>query len=202
MFGGMHGLPDAFYLNMENLAQKTINELGLKSYLELGIGNGRAFNSINCPEKISVDIDKDATYKMSTRSFFLNQFQNPEPHRFQAVYIDACHALQHVIDDFNNCLYFLDKPGIILIHDLFPPSEKHIDPMECGDSFSILAHFLKNGYNFYFNKDDCGLTILNSHQHIFNLERITYAELCALDFGSHDICVEDFILKAKEMAKV
>lgn len=118
----------------------------IKSYLELGVGNGGSFfvNSIflqhtasklHCVDNIAyrdshikqsetkiqkkVDMlqemfnDKDIYFHNKTTNDFF--YQNTDT--FDCIFIDADHSYEGVLADYKNALKFINKSGMIVLHD-------------------------------------------------------------------------------------
>jgi len=109
-----------------------------KSYLELGVGNGKNFHAVNCNRKVGVDINGNGTFTGTTDEFFESVDKDE---KWDYVFIDANHDIDFVVRDFNNSIKYCS--GWILIHDVLPPSRKYIARHLCSDSFKLLNHFWK-----------------------------------------------------------
>lgn len=108
------------------LIQKLINKHGYKSYLEIGIDNGKNFKSINCKTKISVDpavgqySHARPTYRMTSDQYF-----EKHDEKFDIIFIDGLHESGQVYRDIINSLNILNENGTIICHDLNPIEEIH-----------------------------------------------------------------------------
>jgi hypothetical protein len=130
-----------------------------KKYLELGIFDGNHFNAVSCERKTSVDRYYPSDYQMTTDDFFGHI---PLEEKFDIIYIDACHEYDHVLRDFNNSIMHLANPGLLFVHDLFPPSVEMTVPHYCGDGFKVLYYILtyeEETYERYTLDSDYGLTL-------------------------------------------
>jgi hypothetical protein len=139
-----------------------INQIpGMKSYLELGIGNGRNFDAVACKSKTSVDVNGRATFLGTTDDFFARLSLRK---KFDVIFIDANHDFEYVLRDFNSSVEHCRK--WILIHDMIPPSEKYTAHRFCSDSYRLLwwlweRHDIENGrYIAYTMSDHYGLTFV------------------------------------------
>jgi len=110
-----------------------IRDRGYTSYLEIGIGTGENFKSIECKLKDGVDpfallgskpnnlieIEKNGfLYIESSDDFFIkNNFH------YDLIFIDGLHHSDQVERDILNSWNCLKKGGIILIHNIRPFNE-------------------------------------------------------------------------------
>jgi len=95
-------------------------------YLEVGVGFGNNLRDLNVKEKVGIDIVKP-NIGLGNVKFYLgksdeifksNAFQKEK--RFDLIFIDAYHEFRQCIRDFENSLKFLNKNGVIVIHDVWP----------------------------------------------------------------------------------
>lgn len=96
---------------------------GYRSYLEIGVRRkGSMFDGIHCDTRISVDPDPaaEADYAMPSDEYF-DQYD----HRFDIVFIDGNHTGEQVERDLLNALSRLNPGGVILLHDMNPPTRFH-----------------------------------------------------------------------------
>lgn len=142
-----------------------------KSYLELGIDNGKNIDYISkntLIECIGVDVKPShitgnfVFYKGTTDDFFINNTNT-----FDIIFIDACHEIESVKKDFINSLKFLNKKGMLLLHDIDPISIDFID--EGGINYSANAYKIINwAYKNYpelniiiIPIDEAGIAVIN-----------------------------------------
>jgi hypothetical protein len=104
------------------LIQRLIEKIDAQSYLEIGIGDNKVFESIKCVNKVSVDpcISDGSkcikpTFKMTSDEFFQ---QNKKT--FDVIFIDGMHQADYVQRDINNSLSCLNDDGYIICHDMNP----------------------------------------------------------------------------------
>ena len=96
---------------------------GYRSYLEIGVRDRRAmFQNIDTARSTSVDPDPAAKsdHVMPSDAFFA---ENRE--RFDIVFIDGNHTGDQVERDILNSLACLAPNGVILLHDMNPPTIFH-----------------------------------------------------------------------------
>ena len=97
------------------IVQKIINIKNYKSYLEIGTFRDELFNFIKCEEKIGVDPVSGGNIRKTSDNFF---FDNKK--KFDLIFIDGLHHYSQVKKDIQNSLKFLNKGGLILMHDCMP----------------------------------------------------------------------------------
>ena len=98
-----------------NIIQEIINIKNYKTYLEIGCFANEVFNKIKILEKIGVDPVSGGTIKSTSDNFFKANTKT-----FDCIFIDGLHKYKQVKKDINNSLLFLNKGGIILLHDCLP----------------------------------------------------------------------------------
>lgn len=102
-----------------------IEKRGLKSYLEIGVGDGKAFSVIRCEHKESVNPAEDLyasaepTLRMTSDVFFAQNVV-----KFDLIFIDGLHHADAVERDLDNALAALNPGGVVVCHDLNPTTEK------------------------------------------------------------------------------
>ena len=99
----------------QTIVQEIIRIKKYKSYLEIGCFNDDLFSSIDCELKIGVDPVSGGTIRLKSDEFFLNN-----KIFFDCIFIDGLHQYSQVKKDIKNSLRFLNKGGIILLHDCLP----------------------------------------------------------------------------------
>ena len=104
-------------INRWDLIKKIIKEKKFNSYLEIGCDDDYSFSQIEVKKKIGVDPYSGGNYKGTSDEFFL---RNSEC--FDCIFIDGLHEYDQVYKDIINSLKFLNKGGIILLHDCLPAS--------------------------------------------------------------------------------
>ena len=97
------------------IVQDIINKKNYKSYLEIGCFDNELFNQIKCNKKVGVDPYTGGTIRKTSDKFFENNNEN-----FDCIFIDGLHTYNQVRKDIYNSLKFLNRNGIILLHDCLP----------------------------------------------------------------------------------
>jgi len=119
-------------VNRQDIIQKLINKINAKSYLEIGLGAGAVFNSINCENKYGVDpeFEKEHNYHKGSRcsikpthTMTSDVFFQQNIDFFDVIFIDGLHTAYQVERDINNSLQFLNNGGFIVCHDMNPETE-------------------------------------------------------------------------------
>jgi hypothetical protein len=102
------------------IIQIYIDKIGAKKYLEIGMGAGLNFASINCEYKVCVDPTPTVpvTFSLTSDEFFKQNTEN-----FDVIFIDGLHSSEQVYKDIINSLNILTKEGVIICHDMNPHSE-------------------------------------------------------------------------------
>lgn len=80
------------------------------------------FEEIHCERRVSVDPDPaaEADYQLPSDDYFARH-----DHRFDIVFIDGNHTGDQVERDLENALERLNPGGVILLHDMNPPTRFH-----------------------------------------------------------------------------
>ena len=105
------------YPNRHSIIQQIIDRKKYKSYLEIGCDKDVLFNSIKIIKKIGVDPVSGGNIRMTSDDFFKNNLD-----KFDIIFIDGLHQYKQVKNDIINSLKFLNKNGVILLHDCMPCS--------------------------------------------------------------------------------
>ncbi len=133
------------------IIKSIIESCGYKTYLELGVYDGQNFLqcSQSCDFAVAVDVkipdilrsqtDKRRSFQCTTEEFFTKQIGAlySEHQTFDAIFIDACHDYQFVLNDLEESWRLLSDYGTIFLHDTSPEEERLLDPGYCGDAWKI-----------------------------------------------------------------
>ena len=91
------------------------NKFSYQSYLEIGCDENQLFSKIKIKNKYGVDPVRGGNIKKTSDDFFNNNQKT-----FDLIFIDGLHEYDQVKKDILNSLKFLNKNGIILVHDCLP----------------------------------------------------------------------------------
>ena len=100
-----------------NLIDYLVKKNNFEYYLEIGCDQNQLFSKINIENKFGVDPVSGGNIRKTSDAFFLDNRIN-----FDLVFIDGLHEYNQVKSDILNSLNFLNKNGIILVHDSLPES--------------------------------------------------------------------------------
>lgn len=98
-----------------DLIQSIITKQKYKNYLEIGCDNDENFSKILINKKIGVDPLKGGTLRMTSDDFFRNN-----KNYFDIIFLDGLHTYEQTIKDIDNSLKYLNKNGVIIVHDCLP----------------------------------------------------------------------------------
>ena len=86
-----------------------------KSYLEIGCDKNQIFSQITLSKKIGVDPYSGGNVRKTSDDFFKENVE-----KFDLIFIDGLHVYEQVKKDIINSINFLNKEGVILVHDCLP----------------------------------------------------------------------------------
>lgn len=132
-------------MDKNDIINATIEEIGAKSYLEIGYGNGEGFAKIECESKFSIDPNGKADFEGTSDEYFEKTSKNK---KFDVILIDGLHHADQVRKDIINASNHLKKDGIIVLHDVNPNNkETQSVPMRTpiweGDCWRAFVGFRK-----------------------------------------------------------
>ena len=189
------------YPSRSDIINKLISIKKYNSFLEIGCDKNSNFSNISVSKKIGVDPNSGGTHKMTSDEFFQTNIES-----FDLVFIDGLHETSQVDRDIDNSLKFLNKNGLILLHDCLPKKIWHqvvpcIYPKWNGDVWkSIVKSRTREDINTYTIIADhgIGLIIKEKNKNILNLGQEKLKKLKFKDyFNNHNefmnlISVEKF----------
>lgn len=143
---------------------KRIREGNYKSYLEIGVDKGGNFIKVVCDKKIGVDpkcLYENVIKKTSDAFFKSNQ------ETFDIIFIDGLHTAEQVEKDIVNSMNCLSQGGVIILHDINPPTEesqrvpKASIPWK-GTVWRAMVGFIQMyGHGYTLSKADTGLGVID-----------------------------------------
>lgn len=157
-----------------------VQKYNYKSYLEIGFLNGLTFNLVNCDHKIGVDpqprVNDHRVVAKTSDDFFAEN-----TNIFDIVFIDGNHEKHQVYRDFKNSYQFLNDNGLIIFHDINPPSKAGTALSGHGDCFETWLNMC-NHYKLYtYSTKDDSVGIFNKKLNPvfidFDLKNYDYEEL-------------------------
>jgi hypothetical protein len=116
-------------MQRDEIINSLIKKNNYKSYLEIGIGDGENFKKIECDYKTNVDPFFDTLSgqgtllpinRITSDEYFANTTE-----MFDIIFIDGLHTFEQTLKDINNSLKHLNSKGVIIGHDMLPPTEWH-----------------------------------------------------------------------------
>ena len=122
-----------------------IKNAGINSYLELGISVGECWREIELENKVGIDnwvqISDERVLSTTTDLYFESMKGKV---KFDLIFIDADHEKNQVFKDFTNSFDCLNDGGIILMHDINPPTKEDTGLTELGTCFEFWMSLVDN----------------------------------------------------------
>lgn len=116
-------------MKRDQVINSLIKKNKYKRYLEIGIGDGTNFKNIICDYKTNVDPFLDTLSgqgstlpinKMTSDEFFKTTTE-----KFDIIFVDGLHTFEQTLKDIINSFNHLNSEGIVVCHDMLPPTEWH-----------------------------------------------------------------------------
>lgn len=126
-----------------------IRKNNYKSFLNIGVFTGYTLDGVDCLYKIGVDPER-AHYKgncgvieLTSDEYFATLRSET---KFDCIFIDGMHLEEYVTRDIHNSLNHLNEGGVIILHDISPPTPNHasrtqILPEWNGDCYKAFIRF-------------------------------------------------------------
>jgi len=156
-------------MNRIDVIQNIIDKIKANIYLEIGVRSGDAFLKIKAKNKYGVDPNFTITLWKKFRYYFKNPYNifnkyfiiesdaffDKEKSRLSksgidVVFIDGLHTFHQSLRDVQNSLKYLNKNGIIVLHDCNPSSAAAALPAK---SFEDIAKSNPLGFTGVWNGD-------------------------------------------------
>ena len=178
-----------------DVIQSIINKVKAKTYIEIGVRSGTVFLPIKVSNKIGIDPDYQIPRRAKLRYFFtiLNSkflkmtsdvFFDKYADKYlkdgiDVAFIDGMHTHEQSLKDVDNCLKYLNKNGVIVLHDCNPVSKTGtITPIELaqkeidysgawwGDVWKTIINLrsTRSDLNIFVVKEDHGLGIIRKEK--------------------------------------
>jgi len=134
----LYGMPNTHYIIYEFVLQTDGFD---KNFIELGVATGGFTEIMSKITKnvYGVDIAKYETntpnifiYNMTTDEFHLHHLKNIN---FDYAFIDADHASNQAIIDFEHIYSKINNNGYIFMHDTYPGTIENLKPTACNDCY-------------------------------------------------------------------
>jgi hypothetical protein len=123
-------------VSRRDVIQRCIDARGARTYLEIGVSDGRCFTAVKAPTRIGVDpiapaalvvaeLAKPGVVYVSrtSDSFFETEAPRLLSNGVDVVFIDGLHTWAQAYRDCVNSLQYLSPDGVILLHDCLPRNE-------------------------------------------------------------------------------
>ena len=110
-----YSFPNNFY--RWDLIEYLIEKNNYTNYLEIGCDQNQLFSRVLIENKIGIDPVSGGNIRKTSDDFFKENVN-----KFDIVFIDGLHTYEQVKKDILNSVNFLNKNGIILVHDCMPDS--------------------------------------------------------------------------------
>ena len=181
-----------------SVIQTAMEMRGARTYLEIGVAGGAVFFRVKAKHKIAVDprfgfskikqiryLIKNPLnvwnkyYEMTSDEYFKSRSGDIEQSGIDIAFVDGLHTFEQSLKDVQNCLRYLNKGGIIILHDCNPPSESAAFPATsldhaisenlsgwtgdwCGDVWKTIVYLrsLDNNLRIFVLDCDMGVGII------------------------------------------
>lgn len=164
------------------LINAAASAIGATSYLEIGVGNPQdCFDRVAISRKTSVDPGVEyepnpVDFRMTSDDFFAlcnDGAAFPQRPSWDIVFIDGLHRASQVKRDIDHALAFLNRGGLIFLHDCLPPEESVAREMFnyrpgpkwywCGDTWKAFFWYLQEGaYRAFVLDCDWGVGVIDT----------------------------------------
>lgn len=211
--------------------QELINRCNYQRFLEIGTHKGKTFLPLVCKYKIAVDpsfrispiflvkwIIKEPS-NLTNRYFWMTSsdfFQRKQTYlqkrgKQDLIFIDGLHTFEASLNDVLNSLKHLNREGVIVLHDCFPPNKAAATPANsleearekqisgwtgtwCGDVWKTIAYlrssFSQSLDSFVFNTD-MGLGIVKFRKSVHSDFTINLEWFQKIDSMGYDELISD-----------
>jgi len=177
------------------IIQRIINKKKATKYLEIGVERGNCFLLIRAKRKYAVEPRFMISWKKKLKwmrknpcNIFAKYYEVRSDDYFayknhskgyDVVFVDGLHTYKQTLRDVDNSLLYLNKKGVIVVHDCSPPYEAAAYPADsyihaassnipgwngdwCGDVWKTIVHLrsFHEDLNIFVLDHDYGLGII------------------------------------------
>jgi len=126
--------------------------LNVSDYLELGLDTCMTIKKVKeyVPDCFCFGVDLRVQNKNGDFEYFegsTDEFFEQNTKMFDMIFIDADHSATSAAKDLANSLKFLNKHGVIIMHDMDPAKDELFDHTRCGDCYKLNKIFDKLDIN-------------------------------------------------------
>lgn len=154
---------------ISNLAAMLYSQKGHLTYLELGTAANETLDLVaevvpgaKCIGVDTKPVDSPHTnvelYSMTTVEYFWDHAEGDAP--FDLCYIDANHAYESVVGDFEAVWPHMSDQSLVLLDDTWPASREATDPGYSNDAYRMYFYLLRERYEAVTIPAGPGLTIV------------------------------------------
>lgn len=174
-----------------------IDKHNYKSYLEIGVWQGKTFEQINIENKESCDVsdiywylDIPITYLMTSDEMFAKM---PIDKKYDIIFIDGLHTEEQLDRDIINALKHLNPEGLILCHDVLPLDYFTTTEMSntgnwMGTCWKSITKLQDQNISYYTTSISYyGLTIIKYHDNPYQLHYPNYKSNIQFEYVFNNI---------------
>ena len=149
-------------MNRAEILKAIQKHYNYQKYLEIGVKAKFTFDQMECEFKVGLDKRRacNPTRIMSSDEYFDSEEYKDE--QFDLVFVDGDHSKEQVEKDIDNSLKRLLPNGTVVLHDMNPLNEDHLNPNLCGDGWEAFAKLrtTRKDLNMFCIPDDLGVGII------------------------------------------
>lgn len=134
-----------FLIEYVNRKRKEPGHIGTFNYLEIGCDLDPVFSQIDATYKVGVDPVKGGNFRGTSDAYFATLTHHS--HKvFDLIFIDGDHESSQVAKDIDNSLNHLSLTGLLVLHDVLPPSAAYTSSVYCNDAWRAFLSLWKPSY--------------------------------------------------------
>ena len=146
-----------------------IKKRKVKTYLEIGYGNGENLGGIKCKAKEAVDPfappegSKHGKIHHMTSDAFFEQYND----HVDMIFIDGDHSYSQATKDLESALKHINKGGIVVMHDTCPKDHNYSTEGWCGGVFRVISDLAnsRKRLDWWTIPEDHGVTFIKRSIH-------------------------------------